>query len=189
MDAQEAANRITARRIALGIEPLSRPPIGALLSKPPDDERLISEIERLRSWRAPKHCDTLEIEIVAWRKLVTKRFKQSNRCIVLWEKYVEPKLVVETMLDTFVRGVLRVLVQSSPALYEVDRTLRSGIEQRMIKESHGALRRVKLTLSRWMKEEPSRMLAPHEYALQEDDYPIYVDPYHFMEGGEPLEVE
>jgi hypothetical protein len=65
----------------------------------------------------------------------------------LWRQLIPPKLLAHTRLESLTRSVLRVSVDSSAHLYELDRLLRSGLEDRLCREAKSApLRRVQLKL-------------------------------------------
>jgi hypothetical protein len=63
----------------------------------------------------------------------------------LWTDLVPAELVAHSRLEGLSRGVLRVAVDSSSHLFELDRLLRGGLEQRLITSHKGpAFRRVQL---------------------------------------------
>ena len=76
---------------------------------------------------------------------VTRPFKQLESFVGVWQSLVPPALIEHTRLEGLSRGVLRVAVDSSAHLYELDMLLRQGLERRMIRQHKGpAFRRVQL---------------------------------------------
>ena len=108
-----------------------------------------NRLERLRAWRnAPERDLSLADLQERFRKQVEKPYRQLASLTELWREEVPAHLTARTRLDGFQRGVLRVSVDSSAALFELDRLLRSGVERRLIERHGGSLRRVRLQQSR-----------------------------------------
>ena len=83
-----------------------------------------------------------------FKREVEKPHKQLAKLIDLWSELVPRELAEHTRLDALQRGVLRVSVDSSAQLYELDRLLRSGLEQTLITRYAGpAFRRIRLQVS------------------------------------------
>lgn len=83
-----------------------------------------------------------------FKREVEKPMKQLVQLAALWEQLVPPALASHTKLESLQRGVLRVAVDSSARLYELDRLLRSGLQHQLISEHKGpAVRRVMLRVS------------------------------------------
>lgn len=80
-----------------------------------------------------------------FKREVARPHKQLADLVDLWAQMVPPELVGHTRLLGLARGVLRVAVDSSARLYELDRLLRGGLERELITRHKGAaLHRVKL---------------------------------------------
>ncbi len=80
---------------------------------------------------------------------IQKPFKQLNGLGQIWADQLPPELLEHTRLDRFTRGVLTVAVDSSAHLYELDRILRSGLQNQIISSfTAGSLRKIRLTLAR-----------------------------------------
>ncbi len=111
-------------------------------SSDPDQARL----ERLRAWRTfPAPDQSLSFLKSQFKREVEKPYKQLQQIIELWRGLVPPDLEPHTRLESLVRGVLRVAVDSSSHCYELDRLLRQGLEKQLITSHKGpALRRIRL---------------------------------------------
>jgi hypothetical protein len=66
--------------------------------------------------------------------------------IDLWERTVPPRLAAQTTVTGIRAGTAHVLVESSAALYELDRLLREGVEQTLRSQYRGTLIRVRLRI-------------------------------------------
>ena len=108
----------------------------------------IAHIERLRQWRGSRGKD-LSLQFLAqqFKQTIEKPHKQLKTIIPLWQNLVPPDLAAHARLESLSRGVLRVMVDSSPHLYELDRLLRSGLQRELLVQHKGSsLRRVQLRL-------------------------------------------
>lgn len=116
-----------------------------------DDDLLQNRLDQLRQWRNVKPEPDLSLAYVRddFKKRVERPYKQLALIVPLWEQLVPENLVKHSHLVRLDRGVLHVQVDSSARLYELDRLLRTGLEQRLIVNHRGpAFRRVKLRLGR-----------------------------------------
>ncbi len=106
----------------------------------------IDHINRLRQWRVrPERDQTLGFLKQQFKSQVERPFKQLNAITELWDRLLPAGLAGHTRLESLQRGVLKVTVDSSARLYELDRLLRCGLRQRLVMEHKGpALRRVQL---------------------------------------------
>jgi hypothetical protein len=111
-------------------------------SRDPADMRL----NRLRQWRnTPARDDTMAFLKKQFKAEVEKPYKQLESVVEVWLRLVPHDLLAHARLESFSRGVLRVVVDSSAHLYELDRLLRGGLEQRIITEHRGpAFRKIQL---------------------------------------------
>lgn len=94
----------------------------------------------------------------SFKREVERPMKQLGKLSQLWAELVPAELAAHTRLESLSRGVLRVAVDSSPRLYELDRLLRSGLQQQLISRHSGpAVRRVQLRVSDdWVHAETQR---------------------------------
>ena len=111
----------------------------------PSDPR-DAHLRRLRQYRVPKEPDqSLGFLKQQFQREVAKPYKQLGAIATLWQEMVPTELASHTRLEGLSRGVLRVAVDSSARLYELDRLLRSGLERQIIRAHAGAaLRKIKL---------------------------------------------
>ena len=105
-------------------------------------------LDDLQQHRRRRQKDvTLSSFIQKFQREVDKPYRQLERIIPIWRELVPPELDEHTRLESFQRGVLRVSVDSSAHLYELDRLLREGLENQLITSVKGApLRKVHLRL-------------------------------------------
>jgi hypothetical protein len=123
-------------------------------SRDPSDAYL----DRLRQWRTrPDRDYSLDFFKKVFKREIEKPHKQLAALAELWQQLVPPELASHTRLDSLQRGVLKVSVDSSSCLYELDRMLRSGLENQLIVQHKGpALRRVQLRVAKIEDEQDPR---------------------------------
>jgi hypothetical protein len=103
-------------------------------------------LDRLRGNRnAPDPDLTLGYLAKQFKQQVERPHKQLGALTELWQELVPPQLLNSTRLDGISRGVLRVSVDTSSHLFQLDRLLRSGLQRQIINQHPGkALRRIQL---------------------------------------------
>lgn len=112
-----------------------------------DEDPRQKHLDHLRGWRnkperAARVGDFLPGQ---FKREVEKPYKQMASITPVWQELVPPELVSHTRLESFTRGVLKVVIDSSVRLYELDRLLREGLETRLIQAHKGpAFRKVQL---------------------------------------------
>ena len=83
-----------------------------------------------------------------FKREVQKPFEQLGDLSAIWVELVPEALSSHTKLISLNRGVLRVSVDSSGRLYELDRLLRGGVFDELVTRHKGkAIRRVELKVS------------------------------------------
>lgn len=105
-----------------------------------------SHLDGLRERRNRKDPD-LSLGFMAgqFKREVQKPYEQLGKLTEIWGELVPAELAAHTRLEGLSRGVLRVSVDSSGRLYELDRLLRGGVFDELISRHKGkALRRVDL---------------------------------------------
>lgn len=117
------------------------------MTRPPADPRQ-QHLARLRQFRVrPEQDLSLGFLDADFQKRIAKPHKQLEALVELWQELVPPGLVAHTRLESLNRGVLKVAVDSSPRLYELDRLLRSGLQAQLVTRHRGpAFRKVQLRL-------------------------------------------
>jgi hypothetical protein len=142
-----AATRHSARRHSAGnINPMADP-------DPQSDS-----LKRLRQWRTRPEPD---LGMGFLKKLVKnqieKPYKQLALIVEAWQSLVPAELEPHTRLEGLTRGTLRVVVDSSPRLYQLDRLLRGGLEQNLIMANRGqAFRKIQLRVGELEAPPPQR---------------------------------
>ena len=80
-----------------------------------------------------------------FKREVQKPYEQLGDLSAIWSELVPEALSIHTKLVSLNRGVLRVSVDSSGRLYELDRVLRGGVFGELVTRHKGkAIRRVEL---------------------------------------------
>ena len=111
------------------------------------DERVGQKhLEKLREYRVFKERDfSLGFMKQKFRVEVEKPYKQISDLVEVWQRMVPEHIEPHTKLESMARGTLRVVVETNSWLYELDKILRSGLQQQIISEFRGkAFRRVQL---------------------------------------------
>jgi predicted nucleic acid-binding Zn ribbon protein len=111
-----------------------------------DGDPQVDRLEKLRRWKVrPERDLSLQFLRSQFRREVEKPFHQLEAIAPLWRQLVGAQLAGHSCPESFSRGVLRVAVDSSSRLYELDRLLRGGLEKQLAREHKGAaLNRVRL---------------------------------------------
>jgi len=114
-------------------------------------------LEQLRRWKnRPQRDLGLGDLQKQFKREIEKPYKQVGAVVELWEQMLPPELLAHTRLEGLQRGILRVAVNGSSRLYELDRLLRQGLERQLIHARKGTgLRKVKLQLGQFFDEPQS----------------------------------
>jgi hypothetical protein len=115
----------------------------------------VAEIERLWSSKRAEHhdADHLGGDLLGFFRTTQKRQGKLAAIAAAWEKLVPEFLCAHCALESFARGQLTVIVDSSPHLYELRQLLLSGIEAQLILACKSAgLRKIALKPGRWYEE-------------------------------------
>jgi len=75
---------------------------------------------------------------------LAKRVRQLSRLAEIWDELVPPEIAEHTALESFARGVLTVLVDSSPHRFQLQMLLSGGLQRDIQARFSGALNRVRL---------------------------------------------
>jgi hypothetical protein len=90
-----------------------------------------------------------------FKREVEKPHKQLGAMVDLWEAMLPPDITRHTRLESLAKGTLRVVIDSSARLYELDRMLREGLQDRIITAFKGpAFRRIQLRVGELHDEPP-----------------------------------
>lgn len=107
-------------------------------------------LEQLKQWRnRPERDLSMTFVNDLFKRQIERPHKQVRAVVVLWEQLLPPKLLEHCRLESLRGGVLRVAVDSSERLYELDRRLRGGLEQELIRALPAtAVRRIQLRVGK-----------------------------------------
>jgi hypothetical protein len=102
-------------------------------------------LKRLSQWKQA-HPPDLSLSFLKkqFKRDIERPYKQLGDLGELWRNLLPATLVAQTRLEGLSRGVLRVTVSSSAALYEIDRLLREGLERELKRQHKGTLTKVRL---------------------------------------------
>ncbi len=105
-------------------------------------------LARLQAHRnRPERDTSLHFIAEQFKREVERPYRQLASIGAVWRRLVPPDLLEHTRLDGLTRGTLRVTVDSSSRLYELDQLLRSGLHTQIIREHTGpAFRKIKLVV-------------------------------------------
>ena len=103
-------------------------------------------LNKIRHWRnRPERDLSLGFMQDDFKRDVQKPFKQLAQMAEVWATLVPAQLQQRTRLESLSRGVLRVVVDSSSSLYELDRLMRQGLQRDIIVAHKGpAVRKIQL---------------------------------------------
>lgn len=112
-------------------------------------------LKNLRHWRNRVERDlSLQFMQAEFKNEIQKPYKQLCQMTEVWTTLVPADLQAKTRLESLSRGVLRVIVDSSSSLYELDRLLRQGLEQQIIVAHKGpAVRKIQLRVGQVLRVE------------------------------------
>jgi hypothetical protein len=112
-----------------------------------------AELQRVHRVKqvAPETTEALGTQMLAFfNKSVARRQTKLSQLAECWCRLVPETLSDHCSLETFVRGTLTVLVDSSSHLYELKQLLLAGLEQQLLIACRPAgLRKIGLRQGRW----------------------------------------
>lgn len=112
-----------------------------------------AELRRLQQFKQPpiSGAAPLGAEMVSFfKQSVQKRQTKLGKIAECWERLVPPLLAEHAALESFTRGSLTVLVDSSSYLYDLKQLLLAGLEQQLMLACKSAgLRKIVLKPGRW----------------------------------------
>ncbi|MFG0328836.1 MAG: DciA family protein [Phycisphaerales bacterium] len=114
---------------------------------PPDIAR---RIERQRENQPSRYRDAAslgEFLPAQFRREFERPHQELEGILDAWERLTPASVLARTGLRSFRRGVLTVVADSSATMYELDRALKSGLEQELrIASRRRTLRRVRIVV-------------------------------------------
>ena len=111
-----------------------------------EDPRL-ARLKRMAPYRRRRERECSISDLVeSTRKNAARVQSRTGEFVEAWERLVPRELSVACRMGQFRGGSITILVNSSPAKYELDALLRSGLEARLRQEYNGPLTRVRTKL-------------------------------------------
>ena len=129
-----------------------------------------ANLKRFRK-RKVQDFDFAPILADVFKREIEKPHKQLGMMVELWEKSLPPDLAAHTRLESLAKGTLRVVVDSSARLYDLDRLLRGGLQDQIITSFKGpAFRKIQLRVGDLHDQPPAigRRRAPPPDPLDEE---------------------
>ncbi len=113
------------------------------------DEAARRHLEELRARRrTPRPTPSIGPLVERIQRDASRSQRQFGDVADLWNQLVPAALARQARLTRLQRGVLHVEVDSSAALYQLDRCLKSGVQAEMARRASAPLNRVKLQVRR-----------------------------------------
>jgi hypothetical protein len=114
----------------------------------PDRDLKHMQLERLRQWRnRPARDQSMAFITKQFKQEIERPYKQVSAIVDTWAQLVPAELAEHCRLQSLRRSVLRVAVDSSEHLYQLDRLLRQGLADQITRQHPAAgVRRIQLYL-------------------------------------------
>lgn len=112
-------------------------------------EQQNQHVERLREWRNfPEKDYSLGFMTEQFKREVKKPQKALDKLYEVWQELIPAHLQPRTQPMSLKRGVLTVHVSDSATLYEMQRLVRSGLQDQLALCCGATLNRVKLVVAK-----------------------------------------
>ena len=125
----------------------------------PSEQRDHAQLQRLAHVKHKPTPQTAEMGaelITFFKQSVEKRQGKFAKIADVWGRLIPPAMLDHCALDSFSRGTLVVLVDSSPHLYEMKQLLLSGLQQQLLLACKQAgLKKINLKPGRWYEGDDS----------------------------------
>ncbi len=106
---------------------------------------IVARLSALREHRVtPDRRITITPDVQGAASELKKLERRLGGVAEAWNRVCPPHLVDRTSIESLARGVLTVRVADAAARFELDRALRSGAEQELVRVSPSGVRRVRL---------------------------------------------
>ena len=119
---------------AIGFEPHAVPP------------RLATLARRIATAGPRDHNVPLSSFITKIAQQSARTEKRLGHAVDAWTQLVPPELAAESRIDTIRGGTLHVVVRSSPSLWTIDRLLRGGLGDLLVREIGPPVRQIRLII-------------------------------------------
>ena len=119
----------------------------------PSEKRLELDLKRLSTFKQPNRKDSAPLGpdlLSFFKQNVEKRQAKFGKIADCWSQLIPEMLDRHCCLESFHRGHLTVLVDSSPHLYDLKQLLLSGLQQQLLLACKSAgLKKISLKPGRW----------------------------------------
>ena len=119
----------------------------------PSEKRQQLDLKRLATFKQTKRKETAQLGpdlLSFFKNNVAKRQTKFGQIADAWSHLIPQLLDNHCALESFNRGHLTVIVDSSPHLYELHELLRAGLEQQLLLACKSTgLRKITLKPGRW----------------------------------------
>ena len=95
----------------------------------------------------PAGRNDMSVIFAAMEKYYSRALKRTGGFGALWAELIPDDLAEVSMIERYDRGVLTVSVRDAASRFELDRLLRSGMEQQLREKAPATLKRVRLVLA------------------------------------------
>jgi len=106
-----------------------------------------AELGRLRGWRVREFSREASPLFLALRESLRRRERAGGASCSAWEAVCPQELLARTRVEGLRGGVLTVLAEDASTRYALDRALRTGLEETLIRTSAAPIRRVRVRLA------------------------------------------
>jgi len=119
-----------------------------------------AELRRLHRFKQMSSDSAAQLgqEMIAFfKQSVQKRQSKLGKIAECWAQLVPETLLAHCALESYTRGQLTVIVDSSSHLYELKQLLLAGLQQQLLLAcKSGGLRKITLKPGRWYQEMPDQ---------------------------------
>jgi hypothetical protein len=119
-------------------------------SSPQADESQLKRLHRVKQRNIPVVAALGPEMLGFFKNSVAKRQTKLSKISDCWSAIVPEHLLEHCALEGFHAGVLKVIVDSSPHLYDLKQLLLAGVQQQLLLTCKSAgLRKITLKIGRW----------------------------------------
>lgn len=122
------------------------------------DDAAFRRMARVKQGGPPAMAALGPAMVSFFKQSVEKRQTKFGKVAKAWAQLVPETLAARCALDSFSRGTLTVLVDSSSHLYELKQLLLAGLQQQLLLAcANAGLRKINLRSGRWYDGESPRL--------------------------------
>ena len=105
-----------------------------------------TELARLRAWRVRDRDRSASTLFQAMGERLARQARRGGAAGDAWEACCPPDLLGRTRVEGLRGGVLTVIAADAPTRYALERALRAGVEEAVIRAAAAPIRRVRVRL-------------------------------------------